>query len=596
MAERPTAKAGALYMVLSIATENILGEQLAPLVPADYLGAILRRILHKGRPLLPDEIAGLPRIFEEDRAALLCLPAEAHDDLRPLLFVTGLPEVPAAYAAPGLVTHRYGIERNWLHHVGSLREGELSDLTDATLAVAQKYAGASRLLYLPWPSQLSPRDVSDWLRENAPDQGRADGLRAKLDAGHLGGVATLAANAVAAWLEIQRDRDPAAYIALDANKEHQSLIRTQVRTRPALGRRAKVDIQWTKLKPTEAIPGRVVFEVPGMQLALFGSGDLIKGIRLAWGNNGIKHWLALLKLSTERGRKPRFVWMLEDHMRALGWSKRQREDRAARGKLIGTIEAFATIKVKTELNENRDLYEPLLKMHGVEVARADSKSPWHLDAVHFEIHPELYRGVRKESGKIGDNYGTVPSALLRARLEATPGLGALIAMRLQWDAKLGFTPLNGADLLNEAGLLGTTDGPLPEGARGPRIDKAMRKAKEALDELRKLRCIDRYEWKDAAWTLQGICRIYPPLATRERQELPAPKEHRTLDLEVTTGADLENEREKRGLTQINMAGFLGVSRRTYIDLVNRSKPLATKYRDRLKGLPASRRRPPKATK
>jgi hypothetical protein len=411
-----------------------------------------------------------------------------------------------------------------------------------------------------WPMDVAPVDVVDWLTAHAPDQTEAATLRigiaawASSDNGYLEPRCGIAARTFQAWREIQRDlRRPT--LAVDASREHHDLL-AGMRNLPKdkTPRRARL------------VGGRAEILAPDggsvqLTFSLDGEGGLhkatIETLRQWRGWEGVRHWAALQRLfSVEGGRSGSVRWTLDAHLDAVGYADRARRDPRVRKRVASEVELMTKLELAVYAPDGRlRARQPLIAVGTKYDALQGSE--WALEGMELRVNDWLYSGVRDpKTGELGSDWHPAPAELAQidhARFPYAIVLGLILPIRWRWDlGKRDHCALSGATLLATAGIKYN-----PHNS-GRSWDTLRRN----LDELRSRDGLGRYEWDGEPWTLNTVCRLYPPQWARDRtihrmtpQELPPPPA-------VATGRELRKWREDRQWTQAQAARTLGVGERT----------------------------------
>jgi DNA-binding XRE family transcriptional regulator len=281
------------------------------------------------------------------------------------------------------------------------------------------------------------------------------------------------------------------------------------------------------------------------------------------GPAGLRHWAAILRLlSIEGAREGKVKWTMERHLEAIGASKECREDAVFLRDVGRVVELLTKLELAVYAPDGTlRLREQILS--GAKKIDRRRGSTWSLEGMELSIHPLLYSGVRKDNGEAGSNWFPQTEALAKLDHIRHPhaiALGLVLPIRWRWDWGDGrdCTSLSGAKLLETAGI------PCDKLRR---LSDAWRKARAMLDKLQEIGALGRVEWEGEAWTLSGICRLYPPQWARDRtvHALPAveapvlPPAVRNVP---ATGDELLTWRKAQGLTQAEAAKQLHVSERT----------------------------------
>lgn len=281
------------------------------------------------------------------------------------------------------------------------------------------------------------------------------------------------------------------------------------------------------------------------------------------GPAGLRHWAAILRLlSIEGAREGKVKWTMERHLEAIGASKECREDATYLRDVGRVVELLTKLELAVYAPDGTLRLREQILSSARKIDRRRG-STWSLEGMELSIHPLLYSGVRKDNGNAGSNWFPQTEALAKLDHIRHPhaiALGLVLPIRWRWDWGDGrdCTSLSGAKLLETAGI------PCDKLRR---LSEAWRKARSMLDKLQEIGALGRVEWEGEAWTLSGICRLYPPQWARDRtvHALPAieapvlPPAVRNVP---ATGAELVTWRKAQGLTQAEAAKRLHVGLRT----------------------------------
>lgn len=351
------------------------------------------------------------------------------------------------------------------------------------------------------------------------------------------------------------DRE-APWFAVDAGKTHHRLVvgmsklpsdpRVQIDAEAVAGNQYRIELlpRGEKGKP---------------QLALLVSQGLHEAALLALrriGRDGIRNWAALLVLlSVDGGRRGWVRWTLDAHMNALGYSERAKRDPKVRAAVAHQIELWTQLELVTYSDDGKERTRAPLLHVGNRYERV-SGSEWGLEGMELRINELLYTGVRDpKTGKLGLHWFPGPTELAQVNHKRFPyatGLGLVLLMRWRWALSEGrdHLVLQGHNLLNLAGIS------FQEGHPG----RAWATLARELEELRRIRVLDRYEWTDGGPNRGSMCRLYPApglldLAGRRIE----PAEERPPVAVPLTGNELRRWRQDRALSQRVLSARLGVS-------------------------------------
>lgn len=287
---------------------------------------------------------------------------------------------------------------------------------------------------------------------------------------------------------------------------------------------------------------------------------LIHSLRQLQGHEGLRHWAALLRLfSVEGGRRGFVRWTMSQHLDALGYSSRIRENPERRAEIARSVEMLTRIELATYSHDGALRSRAPVLSVGMRHERFEG-SEYRLDGMELQINPLLYEGVRdSQSGRLGNRWFPAPVELARINHVKHPHaiiLGLLLPIRWRWDLWDGkaYTVLKGQSLLALAGI--------KHQPRNPKL--GWQRLERDLDELQRIGLLGHYEWEAQPWQMDSACRLYPSdwLVDRTTRGL-LPSEPMTLEL-PQTGAELITWRAQKQLSQETAAKQLGVARRTII--------------------------------
>lgn len=415
-----------------------------------------------------------------------------------------------------------------------------------------------------WPAEAAPAAVAAWaydaLERAEPGTG-ADLLRVvetgwraqriDLPGGGLpfAGLALL----YLAEQDVRRGLQRPA-IAVDAGRVHHDLVRSW----------GTVDRDGVRHR---AAPADLDTSEDGLRVELLGAGGhvqlelpygeswgeaLIQLLRRLRGDEGLRHWTALLRLwSVEGKRRGSVRWMLDDHLRALGLRP---DDLEARRAIAAQVAAMTQVEVVVYGKDGGQRSRAPLVLVGRRYERIDGAG-WAMEGLELLPNPLLYEGVRTTEGSLGTNWAPAPVELAMVSPASHPGLqglGLVLTMRLRWDTGRGLdgSTYTGRSLLELAGIKVSRAHP---GRAWARLERLLRK----LSEIESL--VYRWEAPPAA---DAICRIWPAAwqADRLQRGLARHVEERPSDqLLPRTGAELASWRADRGLSQRELAASLGLS-------------------------------------
>ncbi len=359
-------------------------------------------------------------------------------------------------------------------------------------------------------------------------------------------------------------------IAVDAGKTHSRFLGT-VRDMPALEKSEEVqmlernDICCWQLD----IPGREP-KMADVQLLLPMEGirpneATIHAIRELGGPSGLRHWAALLRqLSVEGARSGIMRWTMRNHLEALGYTERQQKSLGHRQEIARQVELLTAIRlIVYAASGKKRSWDFILAPLG-----ADEKlegSQWTLEGLRLKVHPLLYSGVRKESGRLGENYFPATVELPKIdhnRFPYATTIGLILSVR--WRMAMGggkfYVRIAGENLLKLAGMKFTRR----------RAVECWDRLEANLDELKRRGVLARWEWlreipgeRSGPQTMAGIFELHPPDWTYESwlgaKQIEAPRKPQIL-----TGEELRNWRQREGLNQAKAAERLKAHKSTIL--------------------------------
>lgn len=375
-------------------------------------------------------------------------------------------------------------------------------------------------------------------------------------------------------------------IALDAGKPHHDLL-VGWRNLPKDPRykmeRPQIDGRIELLEPGQAVQLSLPLEDEGIHAAA------IHALRKLRGYEGLRHWAVLQRLfSLEGGRRGWVRWMLDDHLKALGYRDRACRDPQTRARVVGQVEMLTRLELSVYSRDNTLWHRRPLLLVGGRFGRIEGAES-RLEGLELQINPLLYEGVRDpQTGELGSNWFPAPAELARIDHTKHPyalPLGLLLPIRWRWDLWDGrdHLALTGQKLLALAGI------PFKKYDPG----RAWKALDRDLAELVRIGLLDRWQWGPGTeHTEKGICRLYPAqwLLDRTVRGL-LPQESPPVNL-PQTGAELRAWRKALDWSQQRMAQELGVSEDTiYRAEVRKKSPLSQalqgalkRAQDRLPGL------------
>jgi DNA-binding XRE family transcriptional regulator len=363
---------------------------------------------------------------------------------------------------------------------------------------------------------------------------------------------TLVALVVLAQQQVEADRRRLSF-AVDAGKVHHELLEAQR------------DAPKSTPKREVANDGRIEIIAPkgcgSVQLCLPGDGlqeRLFEAVRSWRGAEGLRHWSAILRLlSIEGARSGRVVWRLDDHLSALGYSDKSRREPTVRAEAIALVRLLTRFQIAVYAPDGQ------LRIKGhvmTPIYEAERKSAtgdeWELEGMTLEIHPLLYSGVRdSKSGTIGRNWypqsATVPKLDHRKHAPAV-ALGIILPIRWRWIFGDGRSSVEyrASNVLRLAGI--------EYAAR--RAERIWTSLERELDLLCSIGALGSYAWCGPRHRLDSNIELRPPQWAVDRvvHALPPVEPKRV----PTTGAELREWRERKGLSQATLAAQLGVTDRT----------------------------------
>jgi hypothetical protein len=270
---------------------------------------------------------------------------------------------------------------------------------------------------------------------------------------------------------------------------------------------------------------------------------------------GLRHWAALQRLlSIEGERTGRVRWKLDEHIDALGFSQRWREDPARRKSVADEVSLLTQMELAVYAPDGtlRIRAPVLMPTAKIDAAR---DGVWALEGMEIQINPLLYAGVRDfASGKLGKHWHPAPAELARidhVRFPHAISLGLVLPIRWRWvwaESGQDHLTLEAAKLLHLAGI---------KWSKG-RPGRAWEALDRSLEELARIGELGRVEWIGDKHTLAAKVRLYPAdwLLDRTVRGL-VPVERRRVDA-PETGAALAQWRKARKLSQVALAKELGV--------------------------------------
>jgi hypothetical protein len=429
-----------------------------------------------------------------------------------------------------------------------------------------------------WPPEVAPRDVALWLqaalwrwakRCPADEAGRlrahADRLPQQVqETATFSGLGWCPRVGAALLHQTEREvldglRRPA--VAIDASQAHHHLL-TGWRDMPK--DHTTPGAIWQAGDRVELLPPHTAGS--GVQLALPMAGEstlheaTIFAMRRLRDWEGLRHWAALLRqFSVEGGRQGWVRWTMQQHLDALGYAQRVREDPARLAQIAEQVELLTQLElVVYDRSGQERSRRPLLHI-GERFERLE-KSCWRLDGMQLQINPLLYAGVRDiETGKLGRDWFPAPVELAQLDHNKRPyaiALGLVLPVRWRWRMAddSDHLPLNGRTLLALGGIP----------YQGRRAAAAWQKLTANLQTLQEIDLLADWQWDGGGPALEATCRLSPGrwITDRTRFRLK-PVESPPLDI-PRTGKELKAWRKAspRSWSQREAARQLGVGQAT----------------------------------
>ena len=432
-----------------------------------------------------------------------------------------------------------------------------------------------------WPGDAAPADVARWLQKplneqkplkpNEPPAG--DGVMGYVERGGLvldsgwidaDGTEVLLPGSGAALLflaerDVEKDRRKPA-MRVDTGNVHRQFVEGLVNTGAA--QRASPDGREVAIKDGRAellVDARTELRLPGksVQLTLDGialNEALVGALRGVLGPKGLQHWAGFQAQLSEQGGTGRLVWSLDRHLEVMGYRKPKpatRKDAAAEAELFTAMELAVYDKNGVERQR-----APLFHKVG-SVDRLED-GDWVTARIELRINEAVYGGVRDfKTGKLGANWYPVPPALERLnhrRFPAALGLGHILAFRFRFawgeDGRT-WIKLSGRNALRLGGI-----------KHRKRDDRPWRQLQRSLDELVRIDQLERWGWSREPETLDGMIELHAARWLVERTVLEVPVVEPMALPQLKTGDDLKMWRKGMGLTQVQTAERMGVSKDT----------------------------------
>jgi hypothetical protein len=348
-------------------------------------------------------------------------------------------------------------------------------------------------------------------------------------------------------------------IALDAGRPHHELLTGRLRVS------AKKEVC---VSPLEEEEGRCELHLPGQQviqllLPLEGeslSEAFTNAIRQWRSFIGLRHWAALQRLlSIEGGRSGRVRWKLEDHLDALGLSKRWREDPERRQAVATEVDLLTKMELAVyapngELRLRAPILSPTAKIDA-KIEGPDGQKRWSLEGMELQINPLLYEGVRdRVTGKLGKHWHPAPAELAKidhVRFPHAIALGLVLPIRWRWvwaENGQDHLTLEAAKLLHLAGI---------SWIRG-RPGRAWDTLDRTLEELQRIGELGHVEWCGEKHLLATKVRLYPADWILDRTVRGLTPVERKPIIAPVNGAELVEWRKEKGWSQVALAKELAV--------------------------------------
>lgn len=310
-----------------------------------------------------------------------------------------------------------------------------------------------------------------------------------------------------------------------------------------------------------------------------------------------RHWLAFhSQLHNEGGRAGIVRWTSDQHFDAMGIHDERTRDKH-RHDVTKFYQGLTSIRLVVEPSSDRKgRFRRSIELPIIQAWATEKKTDtWDIEADTIEgawlgLNPLLYEGVRKESGKLGTDFFTVPDALPKVDHRRHPyahALGTHLAFRLRWD--IGDAIAEGRDwqwlrysaqtLLDLAGI--------PQS----RPERMWERLKSTLDKLVEVGQLGKWHWFDGRTqrTPDGIVVLYISQWLRESMIHGIPPLESRPPKVPLTGDELKAERERLGWSQAELARHLRVSRNTIGNNEGRgARRLGRRIIDRLTAQPLPR--------
>ena len=423
-----------------------------------------------------------------------------------------------------------------------------------------------------WPAHASPAEVTHWARNkiNTLADGEGDKLVKHAELG--GGVRDCYLRLDQQWIrypgtglalmylaiqDVERGRQRPA-IAIDAGQPHHNLLigwRDMPKDPKEDGGLWQVGDYLELMAPTEQQSCGVQLALP---LALGFHDAAIRALQQLRGWDGLRHWAGMLRLfAVEGGRQGWVRWTMQDHLNALGLSKRVRENPARLLEIATEVELLTQLELAmiTPSGEVRTR-APLIHVGTKYDTIAGSR--FQLDGMELRINPMLYSGVRNmETGKLGRDSFPAPVDLARidhARRPYALALSLLLPIRWRWALWNGkdHLPLSAGNLLKLGGIT----------YRRRRASLAWNRLNRSFEELQHIQQLDHVEWDGEPFNLNTTCRLYPAqwIVDRACRDV-TPNERPPMDI-PRTSKELRHWRNQQGWSQRDTARRLKVSHQT----------------------------------
>lgn len=280
------------------------------------------------------------------------------------------------------------------------------------------------------------------------------------------------------------------------------------------------------------------------------------------GPEGLRHWTAFLVLLTQNGRRGGIRWLVDDHLDAMGITKKTRRQRY---RAVMFMDWFHDMHIKVEEKQGKGSTWsklPLLLLRrefGHERGRRSIT-----DGHEVEINPLLYKGVRQKSGKLGCNWWPQSAKVATINHKRYPHaypLALQLPLRWRWHwPQKDHVPLSAAKLMDLAGIDHENISP-------SRVWDRLEKTLTVLNEVGALGDII-LTGPPRNW--ETVYKLYPPGEQLARLDGQIDVEPYPTDIPLT-GEEFTRWRETRRWSKARAARRLGVSRSTIFALEKRPK-------------------------